>query len=587
VGGELCGESCCDEPVKTLLGGPLSAQPGVGLCYLSVIVPEQPDREPHLHPSVVVDEGVSIGPATQIWHFCHLSSGARIGARCTLGQNVFVGRDVSIGSGVKVQNNVSVYAGVTLEDDVFVGPSVVFTNVKNPRAPIDRKHEFQPTLVKRGATVGANATILCGVTLGEYCMVGAGAVVTRDVPAHAVVVGNPARLVGQVDEEGHEQPPTGAASAGKTIRLLDPVAENASFQGDLEEAALAVLRTGDFILGQHVRKFEEECADFLGVEHAIAVSSGSDALLMSLLAAGIGPGDEVLTSPFSFFATVEAIVRVGAVPRFVDITPDGFLMDVHRLAARLTRKTKAVIAVHLFGQALDWAAVRAELAARGVALIEDAAQAFGAEGHGGRLGVSAFSSCFSFFPSKNLGGFGDGGLVTTDNANTAETLRRLRVHGAVQKYHHAFVGGNFRLDALQAALLSVKLKHVPELLRRRQHNAEYYFERLGPLAAAEGFILPSRTSTHTYHQFVIQTNDRDTLQAALAREGIETAVYYPLSLARQPALLAFAEPNHALPHCDAACARVLALPVQPGLTRSDLERVSAAVESFFFERNDE
>lgn len=539
-------------------------------------------RPVHVDPTAVIDERVLLGEGCKIWHFCHVSAGAQLGEGCILGQNVYVGPDVRIGARVKIQNNVSVYSGVVLEDDVFVGPSVVFTNVKNPRAFVDQSDSFATTHVGRGATVGANATVVCGVRLGEYCFVAAGAVVTRDVPAFAVVLGNPARVVGSVDRGGQVQKAR-EADGDVGVKMLDPAAENAAFSLEIERRAAEVLRSGAYVLGPYVEEFEAACAEFLGVPHAVGVSSGSDALLLALIAAGVDRGDEVITSPFSFVSGVEAILRLGAVPRFVDISSSSYHVDPEVVLGQLTPRTKAFIPVHLFGRAVDLSLVRPEFEKRGVPIIEDAAQAFGARCDRGLVGAAAWASCFSFFPSKNLGGFGDGGLITTGDAQVAERLRQLRVHGASRKYHHVEVGGNYRLDALQAALLCLKLRHVPELLARRQDNARVYLSLLSELELSKTRLtLPAPGPYgHTYNQFVIATDRRDELREYLRNKGIETAVYYPEPLHLQPLLDEHRCPLGRFPASEAACQRALALPVHPALGEGEVRRICSEIARFF------
>ncbi|HXS15573.1 MAG TPA: DegT/DnrJ/EryC1/StrS family aminotransferase [Polyangiaceae bacterium] len=544
-----------------------------------------PDPAPlaasYVHPTAAVDPEVQLGPGCKVWHFCHVSSGAVLGAGCSLGQNVYVGPGVRVGAGVKVQNNVSIYSGVTLEDDVFIGPSVVFTNVKYPRAFVDQRRMFKETRVQRGATIGANATINCGVTLGEYCLVGAGAVVTSDVPAFALVVGNPGRVVGRVDETG--TPQEDAPLPDATVKMLDLVRENAPIAEELKCAADRVLLSGSYVLGRAVEDFESACASYFGVEHAVGVSSGSDALVMALSCAGVGPGDEVITSSFSFISGVEAILRLGAVPRFVDVALDNYHLRVDEILSRVTARTKAVVPVHLFGQAVDLSPVRSKLEALGIAVVEDAAQAFGAQGDAGPVGRAGTFACFSFFPSKNLGGFGDGGLVTTGDPERAARLRQLRQHGAPRKYHHVQLGGNFRLDAMQAALLAVKLPRLPELLAARRAHAETYLAQLGEWDwEPDELLLPQPGALgHTYNQFVIATNQRDPLQQYLRDQGVETAIYYPEPLHVQPVLGAHALARGSLPESELASQRVLALPVHPALARSEVERGIQAILRFF------
>ena len=439
-----------------------------------------------VHPTAIVDDDVKVGDGTKIWHFCHISRGARIGRECSLGQNVFVGEGVPIGDRVKVQNNVSLYSGVAIESDVFIGPSVVFTNVKRPRSHINQKSLYSVTRVGRGATIGANATIVCGIAIGEFAFIAAGTVVTKDVAPYALVQGNPARQVGWVDKDGAPAsgPPDSATTASHLTTAPDSEAlpkltdENAPFLAELEEVASRVLCSGNFIQGPEVEFFEAEIAAFLGAPHAISCSNASDALVMALLASGAGPSSEVITTPYSFFATGESIARVGARPVFVDIENDSFHFDLPSVLGALTERTRAVVAVHLFGQTQDLSPLRSALRDRGISLIEDVAQAFGAEsGAASKVGCASDFACFSFFPSKNLGGFGDGGLVTTTSDAAAQQLRALRLHGAHTPHHHERIGGNFRLDALKAALLRAKLPHVPALLARRKANARAYLTR--------------------------------------------------------------------------------------------------------------
>ncbi len=547
---------------------------------------------PFLHPTAVIDGDVEIENGAKVWHFCHLSSGAHIGPDTSLGQNVFVGEGVRIGARVKVQNNVSIYSGVEIDDDVFLGPSVVFTNVKRPRATIDQRGRYLKTRVQRGATIGANATVVCGTTIGAYSFIGAGSVVTKDVPAFALVQGNPAVQVGWVDENGQpaERPPQEERAPLATPRnatelspltLPAPTDENEPFQEELEAAATRVLRSGQFIQGPEIEHFEAEVAEFLGARHAVSCSNASDALVMALLASGACTGDEVVTTPYSFFATGECIVRVGAVPVFVDIEPDSFHLDLDLVLGALTARTKAVLVVHLFGKTQGLTELRTALQGRNVCLIEDAAQAFGARTDSGKMvGAESQFACFSFFPSKNLGGFGDGGLVTTDDEQAAHKLHALRRHGARTPHYHEDIGGNFRMDALQAALLRAKLPHVPALLERRQRNAAVYRELLQKLPDARLALPPTDGPDHTYNQFVVRTPERDALRAHLGARGVECPIYYPTPLHLQPALRVYAKAA-AFPNAEKNAREALALPIHPALEAAHIREVARLVLEFF------
>lgn len=560
---------------------------------------------PFVHSSAIVDDDVQIGAGTRIWHFCHVAEGARIGARCTLGQNTFVGRGVRIGDGTKVQNNVSIYEGVEIDDEVFLGPSCVFTNVASPRAFVDRKAEYLPTRVGRGATIGANATIVCGNTVGAYALVGAGAVVTRDVPAYGLMVGNPARRAGWAcrcgvrlpDAPRPRCPACGAVylvegelckpapqveSPVEPIPLVDLRAEHAPLMPALVRAFERVAYSGQLILGEEVRAFEQEAATALGVAHAVGVSSGTDALLVSLLALGVGPGDEVVTTAYSFFATAGSIARTGATPVFADIDLETLNIDPKNLASAITPRTKAIVAVHLFGRPCDMRAVMKIAARHSLYVVEDAAQAFGARAPDGPVGGLGDTGCFSFFPTKNLGALGDGGLVTSHSEAIADRVRLLRTHGARPKHVHLEMGGNFRLDALQAALLREKLPHVARWTAARRRNAELYGQIFASAALEPGDLVFPRElpEGHVFHQYVIRTARRDALRTHLARHGIATEVYYPRPLHLQPVFSHLGHREGAFPAAERASRESLSLPVFPELGEARVTRVAKEIVTF-------
>lgn len=569
----------------------------------------EPDKAPaRVDASSVVDATARLGAGTIIWRFCHVMCGARIGSDCSLGQGCFVGANVVIGDRVRIQNNVSVFEGVSIDDDVFLGPSAVFTNVKNPRAEVSRKHALEKTRVLKGATVGANATIVAGVTLGHYSFVAAGAVVTRDVPDFTLVSGVPARQSGFVSRRGERlvfdaagrascpasgeayrlvdgvvQPAEGAFAEPAAVALFDAEPQHAPLMHELDAALACVLRSGRFVMGPQLEAFEREVAAYLGVEHAIGVSSGSDALVVALLALGVGPGDEVITTPFSFVAAAEAIARVGATPRFADIDEASLQLLPPTVRAALSERTRAVIPVHLYGNLAPLAGLSSALAGSNACLVEDAAQAFGADlACGGKVGTFGRLGCFSFFPSKSLGALGDAGLVVTREADLAERARQARAHGAATRYEHAFVSGNFRLDEIQAAALRVKLRHVDAWRERRANVARRYdaaFAGIAELAlpAQEPGCVPS----HGLYTVCVPPEARAELAEHLSRAGIATAIHYPKPLHLQRA---FAHLGYALgdfPVAERAASRVLSLPIHAGLDEADVERVIAAVQHFF------
>jgi dTDP-4-amino-4,6-dideoxygalactose transaminase len=371
--------------------------------------------------------------------------------------------------------------------------------------------------------------------------------------------------------------------SAQEVPLLDLKAQFAPLRGAVLAAIARVCDTQHFILGSEVEGLERELEAFLRIPHAVGVSSGTDALLAALMALGIGPGDEVVTTPFSFFATAGSIARVGARPVFVDIDRATFNIDAGAVASAITSKTKAILPVHLFGQCAEMAPI-VEISERsGVPIVEDAAQAIGACYRGRPAGGIGAIGCFSFFPTKNLGAFGDAGLVTTTDDTIARRLRAIRQHGGEVKYHHDVVGANFRLDALQAAILRVKLPHLDGWTAARQRNAQRY-EALFATAGLAGTVgLPARAaeSTHIYNQFVIRVPERDRLRAHLQSNGIGTEVYYPVPLHLQPCFRELGYRTGSLPVAETAANEALALPIYGELTEAQQSWVVESIRNFF------
>jgi dTDP-4-amino-4,6-dideoxygalactose transaminase len=367
----------------------------------------------------------------------------------------------------------------------------------------------------------------------------------------------------------------------KPVPLFDLTRQWDDVQQDVRAAIEKVLATQQFILGPEVAGLEQECAAYLGVKRAIAVSSGTDALLGALMALGVGPGDEVITSPFTFFATAGVISRLHARPVFVDIDPRDYNIDPHRLAAAITPRTKAIIPVHLYGQAADMDAIGA--VSGGVPIVEDCCQSIGARYKGVATGALGAIGCFSFFPTKNLGAFGDGGLLTTNDEKLAEKLFDMRMHGMRPKYVHRFVGGNFRCDAMQAAILRVKLARLDGWIARRREGAAHY-RRLFAAAGLIGTVtvpeeLPDRD--HTYHQYVIRAPRRDALREHMAKEKVGAEIYYPIALHQQECFADLGYTTGDFPESERATAEVLALPIFPELRADERERVAAAIAGFY------
>jgi dTDP-4-amino-4,6-dideoxygalactose transaminase len=366
------------------------------------------------------------------------------------------------------------------------------------------------------------------------------------------------------------------------IPLLDLQAQYAPLREELLTAIARVCDSQRFIMGPEIAALEEELAALLGIPHAIAVSSGTDALLLALMALGIGAGDEVVTTTYSFFATAGAIVRLGARPVLVDIDPSTFNIDPAAAAAAITPRTKAILPVHLFGLSADLDPLVAAASRAGVPIVEDAAQAIGATYKSRPLGGIGAFGCFSFFPSKNLGAFGDAGLVTTADASLAARARLLRVHGMEPKYYHHVVGGNFRMDALQAAVLRVKAPHLVTWTDARRANAQRYLALFKDAGVGDRVTLPEEPPErrHIFNQFVIRTAERDALKRHLDEQGIGNEIYYPVPFHLQPCFASLGYRRGDFPHAERAADTSLALPIYGELTEAQQRTVVATVAQF-------
>ena len=363
------------------------------------------------------------------------------------------------------------------------------------------------------------------------------------------------------------------------VPLLDLKAQFAAIKDEIMPALEAVMESQYFINGPEVKQLEEAVAEYSECKVGVGVSSGSDALLISLMALGIGAGDEVITTPYTFFATVGSIWRTGARPVFVDIEPDTYNIDPARIEAAVTEKTKAIMPVHLFGQMAEMEAIMGIAEKHGLYVIEDAAQSIGSTHKGRKAGSMGTVGCFSFFPSKNLGGMGDGGMVVTNDAELGEKLAVFRNHGSKPKYYHKWVGGNFRLDTLQAAGLLVKLKHLDDWSARRRANAARYDELFANIDEVVTPIIRD-CNVSIYNQYVIRMSQRDDLQAFLKNQGIGTAVYYPLSLHEQECFRPLGHKRGDFPESEKAADETLALPIYPELTDEQIDYVVGKVKEF-------
>jgi len=376
--------------------------------------------------------------------------------------------------------------------------------------------------------------------------------------------------------------PTATKAICSELQFLDLKAQFSSIRDEVLDAVTRVLDSQHFILGPEVQALESEIAEYVGAKFAVGCASGSDALLLALMALEVGPDDEVITTPFTFGATAGSIARLGARPVFVDIDPVTFNIDEKQIEKAITTKTRAIMPVHLFGLPAQMDAILSLARDRGLALIEDAAQAIGALWKGQGIGSLGTFGCFSFFPSKNLGGAGDGGMVTTHDPDLAQRLKTLRVHGTKKKYYYELLGMNSRLDALQAAVLRVKLRHLGDWAEGRRRNANRYKVLFREYCLEQVVTLPSapETSFHVYNQYSIQVKRRDELQRHLRERNIPTEIYYPSPLHLQPAFAKLGYHPGDFPNAESACANVLALPIYPEITEEQQRAVVAAIAEF-------
>lgn len=363
------------------------------------------------------------------------------------------------------------------------------------------------------------------------------------------------------------------------IPLLDLAAQEAGLERELRERVLAVLESRRFVLGPEVAELEQRIAEHCGVQHAIGVASGTDALILSLRALGLEPGGEVITTPFTFYSTASSIALAGGRPVFVDIDPETCLIRPDLIEKAVNKRTRGIIPVHLFGQLADMSPIMKLARAHGLFVLEDACQAIGAEQEGKKAGAFGDAAALSFYPSKNLGGIGDGGMVLTGRDDLAELLRRLRVHGAARQYHHDHIGYNSRLDTIQAAALLCKLPRLTQWARARRENADRYEKRF-----QDSPVKPLKTlsgNLHVYNNYVVRAPRRDELMAHLQDHGVGCAVYYPEPLHRMACFAPWLEPGSSFPAAERASRECLAIPVYPGMTTEMVERTADLILDFY------
>ena len=363
------------------------------------------------------------------------------------------------------------------------------------------------------------------------------------------------------------------------IKIVDLQRQHQNIRESIEAAIQGVLKHTDFIMGRAVAEFESDLAKYLGARWAIGCASGTDALHIALMALQIGPGDEVITTPFTFAATAETILLQGASPVFVDICPQTYNIDTSKISEKITSKTKAILPVHLYGQPADMEPILSLARKSGLSVIEDAAQAIGAQYRGDFVGTLGDIGCLSFFPSKNLGACGDAGALLTNDAGLAKTCRMISLHGTKKKYRHEILGVNSRLDSLQAAILKVKLPYLEQWIEQRLQIAYEYNQALDPLPLTTPYCSPE--VRHAYHQYSIRSPRRDQLAKFLNARGIECAIHYPVPLHLQQAYKDWGQKELQLPNAETITGEILSLPIFPELTKEEVHTVSVAVRDFF------
>lgn len=533
----------------------------------------------------VIYAGTTIGKKCHIGHGNLVREFCQWGDNSSLGGHSIVEHHCIIGSNVRIQGQVGVCEYSIIEDDAWIGPRVMFTNVYHPTCERAKECLAGP-IVRSGAKIAACVTICPDLEVGKDSFTGAGAVLTKSVEDYAIMFGNPAKKVGvtqkfqcRYDMMNGKAPYPVAAPKQKRIPLVDLAAQHQSKKEILRLAMDKVVYNTRFINGKEVGEFEAAFAEFCGVKNAIGVSNGTDALVLILKAMGIGAGDEVITSPHTFFATAEAILVAGATPVFVDIDQQTFNIDPKKIEAAITEKTKAIMPVHLYGRPADMLAISELAKQHGLKLISDAAQAHGSSIDGKLLSEWADATSFSFYPGKNLGAYGDaGGVVTNDDA-LATRIRKLRDHGRLDKYRHDVVGMNCRLDTIQAAVLLTKLRFLKRWNEARRGIAQKYREGLAGLP----ITLPEdpENAVHVYHMFVLRTDQRDALQQHLDELNVSTGIHYPIPLHLQPALETFGGKLGDFPEAEAVVGEILSLPMFPEMEDVQIQRVIDGVRSFF------
>lgn len=515
-----------------------------------------------------VAKNTKIGKGVQIHHpklvnlfGCNLGDGVSVGPFVEIQKNVTVGKNTKIGS------HSFICEGVTIGRECLIVHSVVFTNDKYSDSSNMYDWKLRKTAVGNRVRIGSNSTIL-PVEIGDNSIISAGSVVTKNVPPNVIVAGNPARIMGSTEDKKGEIP------------LVNLRRQYLGISKDVQKAVLKVLGQCNFILGKEVIDFEKRFTKFIGTKYAVGVASGADAILLSLDVLGIQKGDEVITSVNTFIATVFPILRLGAKPVLVDIDPDTEQMDLSMLEKKISKKTKVIIPVHLFGIPNEMDKILRMARKYKVYVVEDACQAHGSSFKGKKCGSFGIVNTFSFYPGKNLGAAGDGGMITTNDKDLYQKLLSLRDIGQVEKYRHDLKGYNSRLDTIQASYLTVKLKKLNSWNAKRRKHAKTYKRLLSDLP----IVLPrdlGKKFVSNFHLYVIRTKKRDELLHFLKDNKVYCGIHYPIPIYRQKSMKELGYKSGDFPVAEKHAKEYLSLPMFPELKMEEIERVSDLIHKFF------
>ncbi len=542
--------------------------------YDAALAPLTVGNNTTIGANAVLYAGSTIGENALIADLATVRENCRVGNYVVVGRGVAVENDTTIGDYTKIQTGAYITAHMDIEDHVFIAPMVTTTNDNFMGRTEERFKHIKGATIKRGARVGGGSILLPGVTVAEESFIAAGALVAKDTVERQVVMGLPARKLRAVPEpellKNQAAKKTSGQDTVSEIPFIDLAAQQKRIKPALFKRIDTVLDHGQYIMGPEIFELEDRLAAYVGVKHCISVASGTDALLIALMALNIGLGNEVITTPFSFVATAEVIALLGAKPVFVDIDPRTYNLDPKLIEPAITAYTKAIMPVSLYGQCADYDAINAIAAKHGLAVIEDGAQSFGATYKGRRSCGLSTIGCTSFFPSKPLGCYGDGGACFTNDYALADKMKQIRVHGQDRRYHHPMVGLNGRLDTLQAAILLAKLEIFNEEVEARIRIGRRYTELLGGTVVTP-YIETYNTSV--YAQYTIEVDNRDEVQKRLKAAGIPTTVHYPIPLHLQPVFDYLDIPEGSFSRAEKAAKKVLSLPMSAWVTEENINWV--------------